>query len=81
MSNQRYMQRGVSASKEDVHKYSGIAYEKSIRLQEMMDDLFEFTKLDNADIKLNKSMINLSGLIMQMTDEFYPSFKDCNITP
>lgn len=68
-------------AKEDVHKYSGIAYEKSIRLQEMMDDLFEFTKLDNADIKLNKSMINLSGLIMQMTDEFYPSFKDCNITP
>ena len=70
----------TALSKEDVHKYSGIAYEKSIRLQEMMDDLFEFTKLDNADIKLNKSMINLSGLIMQMTDEFYPSFKDCNIT-
>lgn len=71
----------TALSKEDVHKYSGIAYEKSIRLEEMMDDLFEFTKLDNADIKLNKSMINLSGLIMQMTDEFYPSFKDCNITP
>ena len=71
----------TALSKEDVHKYSGIAYEKSIRLQEMMDDLFEFTKLDNADIKLNKSMINISGLIMQMTDEFYPSFKDCNITP
>lgn len=71
----------TALSKEDVHKYSGIAYEKSIRLQEMMDDLFEFTKLDNADIKLNKSMINLSGLIMQMTDEFYPSFKGCNITP
>lgn len=71
----------TALSKEDVHKYSGIAYEKSIRLQEMMDDLFEFTKLDNADIKLNRSMINLSGLIMQMTDEFYPSFKDCNITP
>lgn len=71
----------TALSKEDVHKYSGIAYEKSIRLQEMMDVLFEFTKLDNADIKLNKSMINLSGLIMQMTDEFYPSFKDCNITP
>lgn len=71
----------TALSKEDVHKYSGIAYEKSIRLQEMMDDLFEFTKLDNADIKLNKSMINLSGLIMQMTDEFYPSFKDCNISP
>lgn len=71
----------TALSKEDVHKYSGIAYEKSIRLQEMMDDLFEFTKLDNADIKLNKSMINLSELIMQMTDEFYPSFKDCNITP
>lgn len=71
----------TALSKEDVHKYSGIAYEKSIRLHEMMDDLFEFTKLDNADIKLNKSMINLSGLIMQMTDEFYPSFKDCNITP
>lgn len=68
-------------SPEDIHKYSSVAYDKSIRLQGMMDDLFEFTKLDNTDIKVHMTTINISELIMQLTDEFYPNFQEHQITP
>lgn len=66
---------------EDVHKYADIAYDKSLRLQAMMDDLFEFTKLDNTGIKMNLNVINISELLLQMSDEFYPSFQDHRLTP
>lgn len=68
-------------SKNEIHKYSSVAYDKSIRLQGMMDDLFEFTKLDNTDIKVHMTTINISELIMQLTDEFYPSFQEHKLTP
>lgn len=66
---------------QDIQNYATIAYGKSRRLQTMMDDLFEYTKLDQAEVKINLAAINLSELILQMTDEFYPSFQDHNIVP
>ncbi|MCD8028988.1 MAG: HAMP domain-containing histidine kinase [Erysipelotrichaceae bacterium] len=68
-------------TKEEIQKYSSVAYEKSKRLQAMMDDLFEFTSLNQADIKLNKSIINISELMMQIIDEFYASFQDHHLNP
>ena len=68
-------------SKEDIQKYSTVAYEKSKRLQGMMDDLFEFTSLDQANIKLHMITINISELVLQMVDEFYPTFQEHHLTP
>lgn len=68
-------------TKEEIQKYSSVAYEKSKRLQAMMDDLFEFTSLNQADIKLNKTIINISELMMQIIDEFYPSFQEHHLNP
>ena len=67
--------------KESIYKYSSIAYEKSKKLQAMMDDLFEFTTLDKAKVKINMATINISELVLQMVDEFYPTFQEHNITP
>lgn len=67
--------------KENIYKYSSIAYEKSKRLQTMMDDLFEFTTLNQAKVKINMTTINISELVLQIVDEFYPTFQDHNITP
>lgn len=75
------IKNNTQLSKDDIHKYSSVAYDKSIRLQGMMDDLFEFTKLDNTDIKVNMATINISELMMQLTDEFYPNFQEHHITP
>ena len=67
--------------KENIHKYASIAYEKSKRLQMMMDDLFEFTTLDQAKVKINMTTINISELVLQIVEEFYPTFQEHNITP
>ncbi len=68
-------------SKEDIQKYSTVAYEKSKRLQKLMEDLFEFTTLDQDNIKIHMSVINISELVLQITDEFYPSFQEHDLTP
>ena len=68
-------------SKEDIQKYSTVAYEKSKKLQSMMDDLFEFTCLNQANVKVNMTTINISELILQIVDEFYPNFQEHDITP
>lgn len=68
-------------SKEDIQKYSTVAYEKSKRLQSMMDDLFEFTSLDQTDVKVHMTTINISELILQIVDEFYPTFQEHQLTP
>lgn len=67
--------------KEDIQKYSTIAYEKSKRLQSMMDDLFELTSLDQANIKVHMTTINISELILQIVDEFYPTFQEHQLRP
>lgn len=68
-------------SHEDIINYAHIAYNKSLRLKSMMDDLFEFTKLDNAKIKMNLNIINLSELILQLTDEYTLLFQEHAIEP
>jgi len=68
-------------SQDDIKKYSTIAYEKSKRLQSMMDDLFEFTSLDQPNVKVNMTMINISELILQIVDEFYPTLQEHHMTP
>ncbi|MEG0367673.1 MAG: HAMP domain-containing sensor histidine kinase, partial [Coprobacillus sp.] len=68
-------------SKEDIQKYSSVAYEKSKKLQSMMDDLFEFTSLDQTDVKVHMTTINISELVLQIVDEFYPTFQEHQLTP
>lgn len=68
-------------SKEDIQKYSTVAYEKSKKLQAMMDDLFEFTSLDQAQVKVHMTTLNIAELILQIVDEFYPTFQEHQLTP
>lgn len=68
-------------SKEEIEKYSAVAYEKSKKLQYMMDDLFEFTRLERTSVNMNMTTINISELIMQIADEFFPTFLDNHLIP
>lgn len=68
-------------TKADIQKYSTIAYEKSKRLQSMMDDLFEFTSLDQDNVKVHMRTINISELVLQIVDEFYPTFQEHHLRP
>lgn len=53
-------------------KYVGIALEKAERLEELINEFFEITRFNLQTIILNKRKINLSYMLQQMTDEFYP---------
>lgn len=63
----------------DKDRYLEIAYDKSKRLQRMIEDLFSYTKFSSGEVKVVKEEIDLVKLLQQMIDEFYPSFQDANL--
>ncbi|HQO12080.1 MAG TPA: HAMP domain-containing sensor histidine kinase [Petrotogaceae bacterium] len=59
-------------SAEQAQEYIDIAYKKSISLKELIDDLFEYTKLNNFDIKLDMEIFDINRLVRQVIQEIMP---------
>lgn len=53
-------------------KYIGVTLEKAYRLEQLINEFFEITKFNLQSIELCKERINLSFMLQQMADEFYP---------
>lgn len=53
-------------------KYTGITLEKAYRLEQLINEFFEITRFNLSNIVLNKGKINLTFMLEQMVDEFYP---------
>lgn len=53
-------------------KYINIAYDKSKRLEKLIEDLFTYTKFSLGQYTLNYTELDLVKLIEQLVDEFYP---------
>lgn len=53
-------------------KYVHIALEKALRLEQLINEFFEITRYNLHEIMLEKETIDLSYMLMQMCDEFYP---------
>ena len=65
---------------EDVQKdYLNVAYEKSVSLKKIINELFEFTKLNNDIATLEKIPFNIATLVNQIVGEQIPFFKEKNI--
>lgn len=64
---------------EEREKYVTIAYDKSKRLEKLINDLFEFTKVGAEKIQVNKINLNFKKFMEQMVEEFYPSFEDAKL--
>lgn len=60
-------------------KYTVIAYEKALRLQKLIGDLFSFTKINTGEVALKKANIDIVKLVEQMVEEFYPSFQEAGL--
>lgn len=54
-------------------KYVGITLEKAYRLETLIDEFFEITRFNLQTIALSKGRINLSFMLQQISDEFYPA--------
>lgn len=57
-------------------KYIRITLDKALRLEKLINEFFEITRYNLQQIILEKENIDLSFMLMQMTDEFYPILKD-----
>lgn len=57
-------------------KYAEIAYTKSVRLEELMNEFFDITRYNFTQIILHKENVNLSIMLEQILVEFYPQFYD-----
>lgn len=61
---------------EQRQKYVRIAQTKANRLEYLIHDLFNYTKLTSEEITLHRSKIDLVQLVEQMVEEFYPLFQE-----
>jgi signal transduction histidine kinase len=66
-------------TRETQRKYIDIAYNKSKRLEKLIEDLFTYTKFNFGEVKADYSEVDMVKLINQLVDEFYPSFSEYNL--
>ena len=59
-------------------KYISTALDKSYRLEELINELFEIARFNSEKIILEKEEINLNLMLAQIVDDFYPLLKELN---
>lgn len=64
---------------EEQRGYLDIAYKKSLDLKKLTEELFEYTKLANDYIELEKIRFNISILLNQLVGEYTQFFSEKNI--
>ncbi|WP_340027665.1 HAMP domain-containing sensor histidine kinase [Paenibacillus sp. FSL H7-0940] len=62
-------------TEEQVRHFTSIAFTKSQRLEKLIDDLFEITRMNYGRLPINKTQLDLSELLKQMNEEIYPVFE------
>ncbi len=62
--------------KEQQEKYIGIALDKSYRLEELINELFDIARFNSETLILEKEEINLNLMLEQIIDDFYPVLKE-----
>lgn len=53
-------------------RYVHITLEKALRLERLINEFFEITRYNLQQIVLEKETLDLTVMLVQMTDEFYP---------
>ncbi|MBD0379220.1 sensor histidine kinase [Paenibacillus sedimenti] len=63
----------------ELRYYTNVAYTKSRKLERMVNDLFEMTKLSMGPIALNRSDIDLVELAGQLSADFAPQLREAEM--
>ena len=67
-------------NEEEMKEYLNIAFSKAERLKLLIDDLFEYTKLNNNGITLTKTKVNLAEFLSQLIEELTPLLDENKLT-
>lgn len=68
-------------TEEQVRHFTAIAFTKSQRLEKLIDDLFEITRMNYGMLPIEKKRLDLSELLRQMNEELYPVFEKTTWSP
>ncbi|MSS62591.1 HAMP domain-containing histidine kinase [Lachnospiraceae bacterium WCA-693-APC-MOT-I] len=60
-------------------KYISVAYEKSLRLEKLIGDLFSYTKYSSEEVVAKSMPIDMVKFMEQMVEEFYPALEDAKL--
>lgn len=58
--------------------YISIALDKSYRLEDLINELFDVARFNSEKIVLEKEELNLNLMLEQIIDDFYPTFREVN---
>lgn len=65
--------------KKEYTRFIQNTYNKALHLKKLLDDLFEYTRLNSVDSRLNLERIDLSQLLNQLLFEFEPIAQENNV--
>lgn len=60
-------------------KYIAITYDKSKRLEKLIEDLFAYTKFSSGEVNMNPCEVDMVKFLEQIIEEFYPSFQESEL--
>lgn len=69
----------TNLSLEEKSNYTKIAYDRSLRLEELIEEFFLIAKYNLSDITLDKQQVNLSIMLAQISYEFMPLYREKNL--
>lgn len=71
--------KNPNLEEETKRRYMTIAYDKALRLQKLIEDLFSYTKVSQGEVEPKLAPLDVVKLMEQMIDEFYPFFQDAGL--
>lgn len=63
----------------ELRRYADVAYEKTLRMRQLIDDLFEYTKVNFGGLKIKASTIDMKELLEQLVEEFVPALREAKM--
>jgi signal transduction histidine kinase len=75
-----FILQGKDLTADQMKHYMTIAYTKSQRLEKLIDELFEITRINYGKLRIHRKPLDLSELLTQLTEEMYPVFEKNKLT-
>jgi len=75
-----YIEKDRYQDEIEMRYYVSIAYEKSLTLRKLIDDLFEYTRVSGGSLPLSLIPLNLNPFLMQLAEEFAPMLEEAGMT-
>ena len=74
------LEEAPELSAEQKAKYIDIALDKAHRLEQLINEFFDITRMNYQKLPAYKSPVNLTILLVQIINEFFPMLEEKNIT-